>query len=156
MTFCVDSLIKHLSLYTVSDDLWPLSHRFCEWFGSDGPFSTSAKEVIFSLVSVCLLVCQQDYTNTTERISSNCGWRRSRIHPTGLSDITVLVLSRSIVATDQSHCCDVMGSCKAHLFFSFAQFYVVVWFGLGYLNSGLDWGLHGLGSYIPFKTWIMC
>ena len=32
-------------------------------------------EVMFSPVSVCWLVCQQDYTKTTENISRKLGWR---------------------------------------------------------------------------------
>lgn len=32
-------------------------------------------EVIFSPISACLLVCDQDYTKTNEQISTKPGWR---------------------------------------------------------------------------------
>ena len=39
-------------------------------------FITTAKEVMFSM-SICWLDCQQDYTKTTEQISTKLGWGTS-------------------------------------------------------------------------------
>lgn len=38
---------------------------------------TMSKEVMFSPMYVCWMLCQQDYTTTAEQISTKLGWRPS-------------------------------------------------------------------------------
>lgn len=40
-----------------------------------GGIITSAKEVMYSFLFVCWLVCKQDYIKTVEWVSAKLGWR---------------------------------------------------------------------------------